>query len=75
MFQGAKQMYDEWDEMNQEAEKHSDNPNSLKYHANINEYCEAFLDAKESKEEGRRAKFFRHPNTPRHNTAEELKNN
>lgn len=70
MYQGAKQMYAEWDELKQEAEKTSDTEASLKYHANINEYCEAFLDAKESKEEGRRPTFFRHPNTPRHNTAD-----
>jgi NADPH:quinone reductase-like Zn-dependent oxidoreductase len=52
----------------------SDTPQSMKYYTPFGDFYSDFNDAKQSKQMGHREVFFKRPNAPKHNTAEDIAN-
>ncbi len=50
----------------------SDHPQAMRYYTTFDDLNSVFNDAKQSREMGHRDVFFRRPNAPRHNTAEQV---
>ncbi|EPY33296.1 NADPH2:quinone reductase [Strigomonas culicis] len=63
-----------WEDLLQqmwEAAGTTENPQSMKYYTPFDDIYTTFYDGKQSKEMGHRDVFFRRPNAPRHNAAEQ----
>ncbi|CBZ23261.1 conserved hypothetical protein [Leishmania mexicana MHOM/GT/2001/U1103] len=63
-----------WEDMLQqmwESASTTENPQSMKYYTPFDDIHSSFYDAKQSREMGHRDVFFRRPNAPRHNAAEQ----